>query len=159
MAEVIQSNTPYQLVGFHFSVTFHDLPERQAVDVRFQSVSGLDVQMDTETWKEGGENHFEHILPGRSKFSSTLTLKRGLINPKSSGLTDWCINTFNHLKIIPLPVVSVELLNEEHHVLAKWDVQHVWPKSWKVAELNAERGEILIETLELNFNRFILKNP
>ncbi len=159
MAEMIQVNPPYQMVGFHFMVTFHDLEGNKDLDVRFQSVSGLDVQMDTETWKEGGENHFEHIIPGRSKFSSTLTLKRGLIKPKSSGLTDWCINTFNHLKIKPLPLVSVELLNPEHLVLIKWDVQHVWPKSWKIAELNAERSEVLIETLELNFNRFLLKNP
>lgn len=156
---MIEVTPPYQMVGFHFMVTFDGLEGFKNVDVRFQSVSGLDVQMDTEPWKEGGENHFEHTMPGRSKFSSTLILKRGMINPNNSGLTDWCINTFNHLKIKPLPVVIVQLLNEKHEVLIKWDVQHVWPKSWKVAELNAERGEVLIETLELNFNRFILKNP
>lgn len=146
------------MVGFHFQVTFQGLPDLKTEDVRFQSVSGLDVQMDTENWKEGGENHFEHVLPGRSKFSSTLTLKRGLLRPGQSGLTDWCINTFNHLRIVPLKLVIVELLDEEHNVLIKWDVEHVWPKSWKLAELNAERSEILIETLELNFNRFMLKN-
>ena len=150
---------PYQMVGFHFTVTFHGLEGAKNVDVRFQSVSGLDVQMDTETWKEGGQNHFEHIIPGRSKFSSTVILKRGLIEPGNSGLTDWCINTFNHLKIKPLSLVSVELLNQDHQVLIKWDLSHVWPKSWKMAELNAERSEVLIETLELNFNRFTLKNP
>lgn len=146
------------MVGFHFQVTFQGLPDLKTEDVRFQSVGGLDVQMDTENWKEGGENHFEHVLPGRSKFSSTLTLKRGLLRPGQSGLTDWCINTFNHLRIVPLKLVIVELLDEEHNVLIKWDVEHVWPKSWKLAELNAERSEILIETLELNFNRFMLKN-
>ncbi|NUQ23504.1 MAG: phage tail protein [Saprospiraceae bacterium] len=148
----------HQMVGFHFQVTFQGLPDLKTEDVRFQSVGGLDVQMDTENWKEGGENHFEHVLPGRSKFSSTLTLKRGLLRPGQSGLTDWCINTFNHLRIVPLKLVIVELLDEEHNVLIKWDVEHVWPKSWKLAELNAERSEILIETLELNFNRFMLKN-
>ena len=102
--------------------------------------------MDTETWKEGGENHFEHTLPGRRKFSSPLTLKRGLLTPGKSGLTDWCNNAFVHLKLKPLALVSVELLDENHKVLAKWDLEHVWPKSWKVAELNAERSEVLIET-------------
>jgi phage tail-like protein len=148
----------YQMVGFHFQVTFQGLPRVRSEDIRFQSVGGLDVQMDTENWKEGGENHFEHVLPGRSKFSSTLTLKRGLLKPGQSGLTDWCINTFNHLKIEPLKLVIVELLDEEHNVLLKWDVEHVWPKSWKISEFNAERSEVLIETLELNFNRFTLKN-
>src|SRR6516164_3519108 len=147
------ADTAYQTVGFHFMVTFHDLPGAQSEDVRFQSVSGLDADMDTETWKEGGENHFEHTLPGRRKFSSPLTLKRGLLLPGKSGLTDWCCDAFTNLKLKPLDLVSVELLDENHKVLAKWDLAHVWPKSWKVAELNAERSEVLIETLELNFNR------
>lgn len=151
--------TPYQMVGFHFMVTFHELPNAKSEDVRFQSVGGLDVQLDTESWKEGGENRFTHQLPGRSKFSSSLTLKRGLIRPKESGITGWCLEAFVDLKIKPLALLSVELLDPEHNVLVKWDVHHVWPKSWKIGELNAERGEVLIETLEINYNRFNYKNP
>ncbi len=153
------ATTAYQTVGFHFKVTFHNLPNAKSEDVCFQSVTGLDVQLDTETWKEGGENHFTHALPGRSKFSSSLTLKRGLVRPKESGLTDWCLEAFVDLKITPLQLLSVELLNAEHNVLVKWDLEHVWPKSWKIGELNAERSEVLIETLELNYNRFTYKNP
>ena len=149
----------YQTVGFHFMVTFYDLPGARAEDVCFQSVSGLDTEMDTESWKEGGENHFEHTLPGRRKFSSPLSLKRGLLMPDKSGLTKWCNDAFVHLQLKPLELVSVELLNENHEVQAKWDLEWVWPKSWKVAELNAERSEVLIETLELNFNRLALKIP
>ena len=154
------TTTYYPAVGFHFLVTFEDLPTKAtSQDVRFQSVAGLDVQLDTETWKEGGENHFTHELPGRSKFSSSLTLKRGLLRPKQSGITDWCLEAFVDQKITPLKLVTVALLDEEHNVLVKWDVQHVWPKSWKIGELNAERSEVLIETLELNYNRFTYKNP
>lgn len=140
-------------------VTFYGLPNVKNEDVRFQSVTGLDVQFDTESWKEGGENRFTHELPSRSKFSSSLTLKRGLIKPKESGITDWCIEAFVNLKVTPLKLLSVELLDEEHNVLVKWDVEHVWPKSWKIGELNAERSEVLIETLELNYNRFTYKKP
>ena len=149
----------YQTIGFHFMVTFHDLSNVKSEDVRFQSVAGLDVQLETDSWKEGGENRFTHELPGRSKYSSSLTLKRGLIKPKESGLTDWCLKAFVDLKITPLALVSVELLDPDHNVLVKWDLQHVWPKSWKIGELNAERSEVLIETLELNYNRFAYKNP
>ena len=151
--------TYYPAVGFHFLVTFEGLPNTTSQDISFQSVAGLDVQLDTETWKEGGQNHFTHALPGRSKFSSSLTLKRGLLRPKQSGITDWCLEAFQDLKITPLKLVTVALLDEEHNVLVKWDLAHVWPKSWKIGELNAERGEVLIETLELNYNRFAYKNP
>lgn len=149
------NNSAHQTVGFHFMVTFHKLPNATKEDVRFQSVTGLDVQFDTESWKEGGENRFTHELPARSKYSSSLTLKRGLIvEPKKSGITDWCIGAFTNLKIRPLTLLSVELLDENQNILTQWDLHHVWPKSWKIAELNAERSEVLIETLELNYNRF-----
>lgn len=168
------TGTAYQMVGFHFRVTFENLPVTEqrcegkvkiqeaitfmSEDVRFQSVAGLDVQFETDSWKEGGENRFAHELPSRVKFSSTLTLKRGLIDPGKSGITSWCNSAFVNLQIRPINL-SVELLNEEHNVLVKWDVVHVWPKSWKIGELNAERSEVLIETLELNYNRFTYKTP
>ncbi len=143
----------HQIVGFHFRVSFLNLPENKEVDVQFQSVSGLDVQIDKETLKEGGENRFEHSMPGRRKYT-TLTLKRGIITPKDSGLTKWCQEAFQNLVIEPVGKVNVELLNENHNVLMQWELSHVWPVSWKIAELNAEKGEVLIETLELNYNYF-----
>lgn len=156
----------YPTVGFHFLVTFTDIAQEgddkkisfKPVDVRFQSVAGLDVQMETESWKEGGENRFAHEMPTKTKFSSSITLKRALVGPKDSGLTDWCTEAFINLKVRPMSVVSVDLLDQDHNVLFKWDLHHVWPKSWKIAEFNAERSEVLIETLELNYNRFTYKN-
>ncbi len=145
----------HQIVGFHFRVSFLNLPESKAVDVQFQSVSGLDVQIEKETIKEGGENRFEHNIPGRRKYSP-LTLKRGILTPKDSGLTQWCQKAFQSLVVEPVGKVNVELLNENHNVLMQWELSHVWPVSWKVGELNAEKGEVLIETLELNYNYFKL---
>ena len=68
----------YQTVNFHFKVEF--TLNEEDVDVRFQSVSGLDVSYDTEQVKEGGENRFEHVIPTRTK-CSPLVLKRGLLKP------------------------------------------------------------------------------
>ena len=145
----------YQMVGFHFRLKFLNLPEDKEADIRFQSVTGLDVQLEKETIKEGGENRFEHGVVVRSKYTS-LTLKRGMLTPKDSGLTKWFQDAFQNLVVVPIAKVNVELLNEGHDVLMQWELSHVWPLSWKVAELNAERGEVLIETLELNYNYFKL---
>jgi len=155
----------YQTVGFHFSVEFTGLGlNDQSIDARFQSVTGLDVQFDTETIKEGGENRFEHVVPSRRKYSN-LTLKRGLLSPKSaSEVTTWCKHAFDNLfieiiqPIKPIDLV-VTLLNENHDVLMMWDVKHAWPVNWKMGELNAERSEVLIETLELHYNYFTFKAP
>ncbi|AXT61556.1 phage tail protein [Aquimarina sp. AD10] len=145
----------HQIVGFYFRVSFLNLPKGKDVDVQFQSVAGLDVQIEKESLKEGGENRFEHSLPGRRKYT-TLTLKRGIISPKESGLTSWCQDAFQNMNIAPISTVNVELLNENQTVLMQWQLAHVWPVSWKVGELNAEKGEVLIETLELNYNYYNL---
>jgi phage tail-like protein len=153
----------YQSVGFHFSVHFSS-GDRDSVDVKFQSVSGLDSTLETETLKEGGENRFEHVIPTRRKFGP-LILKRGLVGPKTSAITAWLKQTFEgepydtttkkeDFKVIDS--VTIKLLGEDHQPLMVWTVTNVWPRSWKIAELNAERGEVLIETLELNYNRLLL---
>jgi len=148
------ADTFYQTVNFHFQVEFK--LGKEGVDIKFQSVSGLDSTLDTEPVKEGGENRFEHALPVRRKYGP-LTLKRGLIKPGDSGITDWLKEVFDNENVIPIPIVTITLLNEEHKSLMVWTINNVWPRSWKIAELNAEQGAVLIETLELNYNRLLFK--
>lgn len=144
----------YQTVNFHFRVEFEQ--EAEALDIRFQSVTGLDSTLETETIKEGGENHFEHVVPVRRKYGP-LVLKRGLLTPGESGITKWFKKVFDDQQVRPIPTVHIQLLNEDHEPLIQWTINNVWPRSWKIGELNAERGEVLIETLELNYNYLILK--
>lgn len=143
----------YQTVNFHFSVEF--VREAQALDISFQSVTGLDSTLETETIKEGGENRFEHVVPVRRRYGP-LTLKRGLLTPSESGITKWFKEVFDNQIVVPIPTVHIKLLNEEHQPLMQWTINNVWPRSWKIGELNAERGEVLIETLELNYNYLVL---
>ena len=150
------AENPYQTVNFHFSVSFA-LDGAKAVDVKFQSVTGLDGTVDIETIKEGGENHYEHVVPTRRKYGP-LILKRGLLSPALSGVTTWLQKAFDDGKFEPLNTVQVTLLDEEHQPLMHWVVNNVWPRSWKLGELNAERGEILIETLELNYNKLLFNH-
>lgn len=149
-----QTEAFYQTVNFHFRVSFKP-DDRESVDTRFQSVTGLDSTLETETVKEGGENRFEHVIPTRRKYGP-LTLKRGLLTP-SSYVTSWLKQAFDEEKVEPIPTVDIALLNEKHEPLMYWTINNVWPRSWKIGELNAERGEVLIETLELNYNRLLFK--
>ena len=150
-------DNPYQTVNFHFRVDFN-FDAQDQTDIRFQSVTGLDSTLDTEQIKEGGENHFEHVLPVRRKYGP-LTLKRGLLKPSDSKLTKWLKQAFDDELIAPRPTVAITLLDEQHNVLMHWTISNVWPRSWKIGELNAEQGAVLIETLELNYNRLIFENP
>ena len=106
-----------------------------SVEVRFQSVSGLDASIETETVKEGGENHFEHVIPVRRRYGP-LVLKRGMLRLKDSALSSWFKRAFQDQKVEPLAQVDIQLLNEDHEPLLYWRAIWVWPKSWKVGELN-----------------------
>ena len=140
----------YPPPSFHFLVNFIDL--KLGSDVKFQSVAGLDVRMETEPYKEGGENRFVHQLPVRSNFSK-LTLKRGLF--VNSQLINWCMDTFNNMEIRPINLI-ISLLNEKHLPLMTWNIVNAYPVKWSVSELNAERSELAIESIELSYQYFTL---
>ncbi len=143
----------YPPVNFHFRVHFEE--SGWGEEIYFQSVSGLNATLQTETIKEGGENRFEHVVPTRAKFGD-LVLKRG-IYPATSPLTAWIQDAVLNFHFVPKNL-QIQLLNEAHEPMLVWDVYHAWPKSWKVDELNAEQGKVLIETLELSFNTFKMSN-
>lgn len=145
----------YPIVNFHYLVQFPFDPMGVTIDVSFQSVSGLDVTLETESVKEGGNNLFTHVLPVRRK-AGPLVLKRGLVSPDQSILTQWMQGVFANDVFQPMDVVTIALLDETHQTLLAWAVDNVWPTSWKMGELNSMQGEILIETLELNYNQLIL---
>lgn len=150
------NGTSYPPVGFHFKVEFlFGNGQQSDNDIMFQSVSGLNFQMQTDTLREGGENRFEHVLPLRNKCTD-LVLRRGIFKPSESPVTKWCQEAFNKFNFSPIDL-NVKLLNEVHQPLMTWKVHRAWPKNWKVADFNADRGEVVIETFELNYNYFLLE--
>ncbi len=140
----------YPPVGFHFAVRFGI--SDQDNDTRFQSVSGLSVEYETETINEGGENRFVHEIPVRTSYSN-LVLKRGMM--VDSTVVKWCIDAFENRSFQPTDV-QVILLNENHEPLRTWSVVRAWPKRWSVSDFNAEDNSIVIETLELSYRYYKL---
>ncbi len=123
-------------------------------DNRFQEVSGLTVEMETEAIKEGGENRFTHNLPVRSKYTN-LSLKRGLI--KDSKIIDWCKKAFDQFIFEPRDIV-IMLRNSKGENLATWNVTGVYPIKWSVSNLDAMKSELVIETLVLSYKFFTFNN-
>ena len=146
------SQNDYPLPGFHFLVEFGVSQGKgeNSFDNYFQSVAGLNVEINTESIKEGGENRFEHQIPVRTKYA-TLVLKRGVL--KETELIRWFRKALEDYVFEPT-TLTIKLLGEEHKPLITWNLTHVWPKKWDIAELNATKNEVLIETMELNYNFF-----
>jgi phage tail-like protein len=150
MANTASAGGYYPPVGFHFKVEFLGIGNDN--DIRFQTVSGLTMEYDVESFKEGGENRFEHKLPVRTKYPD-LSLKRGMLT--DSGVIRWCLDAFQNRNFKPAQI-NVTLLNEEHQPLKTWQVQGAWPKKWSVSDLNAQENSIVVETLELSYSHFTI---
>lgn len=141
--------TYYPPVGFHFAVAFQLVPQIDQ-DIAFQEVSGLSVDMEMESYVEGGENRFTHQLPTRTKYAE-LVLKRGLA--KGSYVTKWAIDGIENFTFQPVNL-TVTLLNENHQPLSAWYIVNAIPKRMEISSFNAEQNSVVIETLQLSYHYF-----
>jgi len=148
MAKVPAAGGYYPPLGFHFKVEFGGIGNDN--DVRFQSVAGLSVEYDTESFKEGGENRFEYKLPLRTKYPD-LSLKRGMLT--DSKIIAWVIDALQNREFKPVQI-TVMLMNEQHQPLKTWNVHDAWPKKWSVSDFNAQENGVVIETLDLVYTYF-----
>jgi phage tail-like protein len=139
--------------GFYYKVEFLLGSPPTADDARFQTVSGLSVEYDYESFKEGGENRFEHKLPVRTKYAD-MVLKRGMLT--SSSVINWFLTAFRDRSFSPTDV-NVILMNEAGDPLRTWNVAHAIPKKWLVSDFNANENGIVIETMELTYRYFSIQ--
>jgi len=141
----------YPAWGFYYQVGFGISKDRN--DARFQTVSGLSVEYDYESFKEGGENRFEHKLPVRTKYAD-LVLKRGML--ADSAVIKWFLAAFQAREFSPTDV-SVSLMNEKGDPLRTWNVVHAIPKKWLVSDFNSNESSVVIETMELTYRYFTIQ--
>ena len=139
----------YPPVGFHFKVEFLNIGNDN--DIRFQSVTGLTVEYDTESFREGGENRFVHKLPVRVKYPN-LVLKRGLF-PLSTPLIRWAKEAIYNLDIKPCSVM-VTLLNDLHVPVKIWNFSNAYPVKLQLSDFKATDNSLVIETIELAYDYF-----
>jgi phage tail-like protein len=138
----------YPLTGFHFIVNFQLFPE----DFRFQEVGGLDVEIEMESFVEGGQNRFTWQLPKRTRYSD-ITLKRGLFT--GSKVLRWCKDAIENFIFLP-DNITISLLNEKHEPVQSWFVASAIPKKWSVSGFNAQENSIVVESITLSCQYFTI---
>lgn len=148
----------YPPTGFHFRVAFSGVSGMEGDEQqRFQDVSGLSFEIETEPLREGGENRFEYKLPKRVKYPN-LVLKRGMITNKV--LTDWikgALDGFFWASPFPLfqPAnILITLMDEAGQPVAVWNVVQAYPVKWSMSDLKATENTVVVETIELAYQYF-----
>ena len=140
---------------FHFKVEFNGGANTDT-EQRFQEVSGLSVEVETETLREGGENRFEYKLPKRAKYPN-LVLKRGLL--KGAAFLDWFKSAMNTYFIVAVydfkPAdITITLLDEADQPVAVWNVVQAYPLKWSMSDLRSSDNAVVIESMELAYQYF-----
>jgi phage tail-like protein len=144
----------YPPTGFHFLVLFELFPQLPN-DLRFQEVSGLSTTVEYEAFKEGGENRFIHQLPVRTSYPE-LVLKRG--KTMLTGIVPWFKDAVENFEYKPTNIM-ISLLNDDHLPLYNWYVINAIPKKLDITAFNAERSEVVIETMTLHYQYFKYYDP
>lgn len=145
----------YPPVGFSFWVSFNINDDMVApIDIAFQDVSGIGMELQTEDIVEGGENRFTQKLPTRATYTP-LVLKRGLA--VQSPLTTWVRDAIENFSIRPVTII-VALLNDQKEPLIAYRFIHAYPLKWSITNFNAESSTLVIESLELYYQYFKIIN-
>ena len=135
-----QSTTVWPMPKFYFQVKW------DSQVMRFQEVSGLDIQSEEIKYRHGDSPEFSVIkMPGMKKVGN-ITMKKGVFKGDNK-FWDW----FNQIKmntIKRLPV-TISLLDEGGNATMVWTLTNAWPTKITGTDLKSEGNEVAIETIEI----------
>jgi phage tail-like protein len=142
MESIVNADKLY--LAFAFSVSIGQ--QRVA---GFSEVSGLLVETEVETYREGGLNRAEHQLAGPAKYSSRLVLKRGFGD--LAYFWKWYVGVVKGRIVRRDVTVVINCVNGEHEAkdAPKWVFRDACPVKWTGPELRASSSAIAFETIEL----------
>ena len=126
--------------------TFRFLVEIEGLVVGgFSEVTGLDIEVEVESYREGGLNTFAHELPGPVRYPARLVLKRGLTEADS--FWRWYRDVARGQ--IARKNGSIVLLDRTGQEAWRWNFTDAYPARWTGPQLRAGASEVAVETVEL----------
>ena len=138
----------YPLTGFHFSVRWNPDDEE---NVSFSEVMGLNVSAAVIVYREGSDPDYTTLkMPGLKKYNN-VPLKRGSM-AKDNGFYTWFTDIKNNT--VKRRDITILLLDENHEEVVTWNLKNAFPVKYDAGNLNAAKGEVLVEALELAYESF-----
>jgi phage tail-like protein len=110
----------------------------------FKSASGLRYETEVVPVREGGVNDTTFNLVGGTKWSNII-LKQGYTG--SSDLLSWREEWISGKMTRRGGVITQ--MNTALKEIASWTFTRGWPCKWEIAEFDAAKSELAIETLEI----------
>lgn len=134
-------NDPYLSCKFHVEID-------GLIAAGFSDVSGLQVEIETEDYREGGVNDYVHKLPKVTKYP-LLVFKRGITD--SDALWKWHQDAAVNGKIQRKNgrIILYEFLGNEKIEKWRWEFKEALPVKWSGPEFKADGSTVAIESLEV----------
>jgi phage tail-like protein len=110
----------------------------------FTEVTGLQSELETFDYREGGRNEFVHRLAGPVRYPSNLVLRRGLVTPE---LWNWY--QASAAGRIERAHVSVLMLDAARESAWRWSFIDAYPIRWLGPDLRASSSMVAVEAVEL----------
>ena len=141
MADKETYDSDYPLPTYRFVVALGDDDS-----MTFSEVSGLDVEYEPITYKDGlGVKH----MPGMAT-ATNVSLKRGIMKGKGQ-LWDWVNKT--KLNYAERKDLTISLIDKEGgEPLVTWKVLGAFPTKLTAPTLDGNSNEVAVETLDLRAN-------
>lgn len=129
---------------FCFKVTLN-LTGGSGGELFFKSVSGLRYETEVVPVREGGANDTTFQLVGTTKWSNII-LKQGFTGASDllRWREDWLNGTMNRIQTGQIIQLDTAMTPR-----ATWTFYRGWPCKWEMAEFDATKSELAIETLEI----------
>jgi len=109
------------------------------VQAVFTEVSGLQVEMQTMDFEEGGANTYVHRLPGRLKVGNVI-LKHGMT--RSNEFLQWCMK-------LERRNVTVVMYDTYGKAVVRWNFNKAYPVKWVGPQFTADSTATAMESIEL----------
>lgn len=124
--------------------------ESEAASIPFSDVSGLSLEIQTEDFTEGGGNDYVIRLPKPPK-ARNLVLKRAL-SATPPDIVEWARKAVEEFVFEPRTLV-LSIINYEGKPVKTWNFKSAYPVKLSLSDLSASKNEIVIETLELAYQK------
>jgi len=111
----------------------------------FSEVTGLQIEIEVEPYREGGLNEFLHLRAGPTRYPSNLVLRHGLTDADT--LWRWLRNVSRG--IVERHNGSIVLLNNAGEEKWRWNFIEAYPVRWTGPQLRAGIAAVALESLEL----------
>jgi phage tail-like protein len=112
----------------------------------FQSITGLQHEIEALEFQEGGVNDRMHKLPGQGRYPN-LVLKAGYVN--SEMLEGWHMDFTKKPGAVRRKNGSIILCDDAGETVARWNFFQAWPVKWEGPQLDSSGQDILVETVEI----------